>query len=56
MGFVPRVLSWDQTRTQSPDFSSGVFMTRSRGYKDRLAEFNLEAKYLTKEMIFAVPR
>lgn len=55
-GSVPRVLSWDQVRKMSPDLSAGVFLTRSRGHQDRLAEFGLEAQYLTREMIFAVPQ
>ncbi len=55
-GSIPRILSWDQTRLQLPDLTSGVFMTRSRGHQDRLAEFGLQVKYLTNEMIFAVPR
>jgi 4-amino-4-deoxy-L-arabinose transferase-like glycosyltransferase len=54
-GSVPRVLSWDQTQAQTPEFGGGVFMTRSRGHRERLTEFGLEAKYVTTEMIFAVP-
>jgi len=54
-GSVPRVLSWDQTRAQTPEFGNGAFMTKSRGHRERLTEFGLKAKYVTTEMIFAVP-
>jgi hypothetical protein len=54
-GSVPRVLSWDQTRAQTPEFGNGAFMTESRGHRERLTEFRLKAKYVTTEMIFAVP-
>jgi hypothetical protein len=53
---VPRVLSWGQARRAGTDFSRGVFLTNSRGHEKRLDEFNLVAKYVTTEMIFAVPR
>jgi hypothetical protein len=36
--------------------SNGVFLTESRGHQDRLAEFDLDAKFITNEMIFAVPK
>lgn len=55
-GSTPRVLSWEQARTELPDFGGGVFMTRSRGHPQRLAEFGLKARHVTQEMIFAVPQ
>ncbi len=55
-GSAPEVLSWDQVRRNPPSFAAGVFMTNSRGHVERLAEFGLHAKYVTTEMIFAVPK
>ena len=55
-GTVPRVLSWSQVREQTPDFSGGVFLTDSRGNDRWLEALNLEAKYVTSEMIYAVPK
>lgn len=55
-GSVPEVLSWSQVRERTPDLSGGVFLTDSRGQEAWLAEFNLEAKYVTSEMIYAVPK
>lgn len=56
IGSAPEVMSWDQVRRNLPNFADGVFMTNSRGHTDRLAEFGLDAKYVTTEMIFAVPK
>lgn len=56
MGSAPIVMSWDQVRRDTPDFADGVFLTNSRGHAERLAEFGLDAKYVTTEMIFAVPK
>ena len=55
-GTVPEVLSWSQVRERTPDFSAGVFLTDSRGNDRWLEELNLEAKYVTSEMIYAVPK
>lgn len=55
-GTVPEVLSWSQVRERKPDFSAGVFLTDSRGNDQWLKALNLEAKYVTSEMIFAVPK
>jgi 4-amino-4-deoxy-L-arabinose transferase-like glycosyltransferase len=55
-GSVPEVLSWSQVRDQAPDFSGGVFLTDSRGHEAWLTEFDLEAKYVTSEMIYAAPK
>ena len=55
-GSVPRVLSWSEVQDSRPDMSNGVFLTESRGHQDRLAAFDLDAKFITNEMIFAVPK
>jgi 4-amino-4-deoxy-L-arabinose transferase-like glycosyltransferase len=55
-GTVPEVLSWDQTEPRVADFTDGVFLTRSRGHRQRMAELGLVAKYKTNEMIFALPK
>lgn len=55
-GTVPEVLSWSQVREHTPDFSGGVFLTDSRGNDQWLKELDLEAKYVTSEMIYAVPK
>lgn len=55
-GTVPEVLSWSQVRERVPDLSAGVFLTDSRGNDAWIKELDLEAKYVTSEMIYAVPK
>ena len=55
-GVVPRVLSWDQAEASYTPDENGVFMTRSRGHEQYLKKFNLAPKYVTTEMIYAVPK
>lgn len=55
-GTVPEVLAWSQVREREPDFSGGVFLTDSRGNDAWLKALNLKAKYVTNEMIYAVPK
>ncbi len=56
IGAAPKVMSWDQVRKSRPGFDKGVFLTNSRGHVERLVEFGLTPKYVTTEMIFAVPK
>jgi 4-amino-4-deoxy-L-arabinose transferase-like glycosyltransferase len=55
-GKTPTVLSWDQVERDHPKFTTGVFLTHSRGHEARLEQFGLEKSFTTNEIIFALPR
>lgn len=56
LGEVPIVYDWRALQLGRVDLSNGVYLTNSRGYQARLAEFSLRSRYTSDEMIFALPK